>query len=269
MKPHLSTTPDGEIVYDPPHKHHLVNRNGELARCCSTRGTPEGRIGPVTNIPSGSGVELLKRTRARQKAPRLKHSQSAREKAGSAAIPEADKSDNALRGAAGPIPASYRADEIAGESRKPIGDTGGAAGRPEASHDGLQATERGPGHPDKTPSSQSMTGPSGKTATNAKSETPPNTTYPPTHATADLVASGATVVSAREVTTENGPTCVLTTDDGTDYWGSSLLLSQLDKAPDLLPDIVIEVESRSGRTYRTFSKARGKSARTFGRPPGA
>ena len=186
MSATLTTTPDGEIVYDPPHVHHLVVRNGGLAWCCSTRGTPAGRIAPVTRIPSGSGDVLLKRTRARQEALRRKHSQS-------------------------------------------------------------------------------MNGPSGKTAT--QSETTPNTPneFPPTHATADLVASGAKIVSAREVSTVNGPTCVLTSEDGTDYWGSALLLSQLDKNPDLLPDIVVEVMSANGRVYRTFSKVRGKPARTFGR----
>ena len=188
MTPTLTTTPDGEIVYDPPHEHHLVERNGEPAWCCSTRGTPAGRIAPVTRIPSGSGVVLRKRTRARQAALRRKHSQS-------------------------------------------------------------------------------MNGPSGKTAANAASETTPNTPneFPPTHATADLVASGAKIVSAREVSTVNGLTCVLTSEDGTDYWGSALLLSQLDKNPDLLPDIVVEVTSANGRVYRTFSKAQSKPARTFGR----
>ena len=57
MKPHLTTTPDGEIVYDPPHKHYTVMRNGELAWCCSTRGTPAGRLGPVTRIPAGVGYK--------------------------------------------------------------------------------------------------------------------------------------------------------------------------------------------------------------------
>ena len=70
MKPHLTTTPDGEIVYDPPHKHHTVKRNGELAWCCSTRGTPAGRLGPVTEIPAGVGYKrergLIKRLRHRK-----------------------------------------------------------------------------------------------------------------------------------------------------------------------------------------------------------
>ena len=109
----------------------------------------------------------------------------------------------------------------------------------------------------------SMNGPSGKTATNAERETAP-TDYPPTHSTADLVASGAKIVGAREVTTINGKTCVLVSEDKTEYWGSSLLLSQLEKDPGILPDIVVEAMSKSGRLYRTFSKARGSPVRTFG-----
>ena len=111
-----------------------------------------------------------------------------------------------------------------------------------------------------------MNGPSGKTATNAERETELNTPtdYPPTHSTADLVASGAKIVGAREVTTVNGKTCVLVSEDKTEYWGSSLLLSQLEKDPGILPDIVVEAMSKSGRLYRTFSKARGSPVRTFG-----
>ena len=115
----------------------------------------------------------------------------------------------------------------------------------------------------QTPSLLSMNGPSGKTATNAERETAP-TDYPPTHSTADLVASGAKIVGAREVTTINGKTCVLVSEDKTEYWGSSLLLSQLEKDPGILPDIVVEAMSKSGRLYRTFSKARGSPVRTFG-----
>ena len=153
-------------------------------------------------------------------------SKSAREKAESAVRPEVGKSDDTLRSAAGPTSASNRADQ--------------------------------------TPSSLlSMNGPSGKTAHNAESETQP-TDYPPTHSTADLVASGAKIVGAREVTTVNGKTCVLVSEDQTEYWGSQLLLSQLEKTPSLLPDIVVEAVSKNGRTYRTFSKARGTPSRTFG-----
>ena len=155
----------------------------------------------------------------------MSHSKSAREKAESAVRPEVGKSDVPLRSTAGPILASNRADE--------------------------------------TPSLLSMNGLSGKPATNAERETVP-TDYPPTHSTADLVASGAKIVGAREVTTVNGKTCVLVSEDKTEYWGSSLLLSQLEKDPGILPDIVVEAMSKSGRLYRTFSKARGSPVRTFG-----
>ena len=113
-----------------------------------------------------------------------------------------------------------------------------------------------------------MIGPSGKTAT--KEPRTPNVpeSYedrPPIHATADLVASGEKVVDGREITTRNGLTCILTTESGTDYWGSELLLKQLLKDPDLLPDIVVEAVSATGRRYRTFLKAKKAPGRRFGR----
>ena len=108
-----------------------------------------------------------------------------------------------------------------------------------------------------------MIGPSGKTAT--KETQTPNApeSYedrPPIHATADLVACGERVVSAREITT-----CVLTTESGTDYWGSELLLKQLEKSPDILPDVVVEAVSANGRKYRTFLGAKKAPGRRFGR----
>ena len=182
MKPHLTTTPDGEIVYDPPHKHHTVKRNRELAWCCSTRGTLAGRLGPVTHIPAGVGYE-----RERELMKKL-HRQK----------------------------------------------------------------------------SKSMNGPSGKTANNAESETTPKETG----SLADLVASGERVVGAREVTTSYGRTCILEGTSGKEYWGTALLLSQLEENPLLLEvggDIVVEVRSANGRTYRTFSKAIKTKGRRFGK----
>ena len=246
MTPTLTTTPDGEIVYDPPHEHRRVVRNGQLAWCCSTRGTDKGTIGPVTRIPSGVGYL---RAQAAMKRARALKSKSARESA------ETGIPSSVSRGAAAPLGINPRPGD---KVRDGVGN------------DEKSLTASASNRADQTPSSPSMNGPSGKTASNAKSETTPNTPndYPPTHATADLVASGAKIVSAREVLTVNGSTCVLTSEDGTDYWGSALLLSQLDKNPDLLPDFVVEATSKSGRVYRTFSKAHGKPARTFGRVGG-
>ena len=269
MKPRpihrLITTADGEIVYDPPHVHHIIFRNDLEAWCCSTRGTPAGRIGPVTHISPGSGPALLIKTQKRQKALREAHirdSKSAREKAGG--IP----TTGFLNQGAAATPISNRADYYAatkGSGSDAVGENGANSPEPCPTEGGRV---EGPGATlqSQTPPLQSMNGPSGKTAT--KSETVPTTPsdgFPPTHATADLVACGDAVMGAREVTTVNGRTCVLTTGDGTDYWGSQLLLSQLEKNPDLLPDIVVEVVSKSGRMYRTFSKAKGSPARTFGR----
>ena len=268
MKPRpihrLITTADGEIVYDPPHVHHIIFRNDLEAWCCSTRGTPAGRIGPVTHISPGSGRNLLIKTQKRQKALREAHirdSKSAREKAGG--IP----TTGFLNQGAAATPISNRADYYGatkGSGSDAVGENGANSPEPCPTEGGRV---EGPGATlqSQTPSLQSMNGPSGKTAT--KSETTPNTPneFPPTHATADLVASGAKIVSAREVSTVNGPTCVLKSEDGTEYWGSALLLSQLEKNPELLPDIVVEVMSKAGRVYRTFSKAQSKPARTFGR----
>ena len=407
MKPHLITTADGEIVYDPPHVHHIIFRNDLEAWCCSTRGTPAGRIGPVTHISPGSGPALLIKTQKRQKALREAHirdSKSAREKAGgipttgflnqgAAATPISNRADEtpssqsawetaediggeendsqrrqrcSQGGSFGRIPApilggepsnarlykrreadsgrdsrllgvepvpssaSNRADEtpssqsargtVGSSDPRPVEaqafDVGTDAGRNSGASAGLPngpasnradqtlssppmradhhaATKEsgsdavmengavspgpcpteggrveGPGATlqSQTPSLQSMNGPSGKTATKSETvPTTPNDGFPPTHATADLVACGDAVMGAREVTTVNGRTCVLTTGDGTDYWGSRLLLEQLEKHPDLLPDIVVEAVSKSGRMYRTFSKAKGSPARTFGR----
>ena len=113
-----------------------------------------------------------------------------------------------------------------------------------------------------------MIGPSGKTAMSEPPATNAPESYedrPPIHATADLVASGEKVVDGREITTRNGPTCILTTESGTDYWGSELLLQQLLKYPDLLPDVVVEAVSANGRKYRTFLKAKKAPGRRFGR----
>ena len=113
-----------------------------------------------------------------------------------------------------------------------------------------------------------MSGPSGKTAMSETPATNAPESYedrPPIYATADLVACGEKVISAREITTRNGPTCILTTESGTDYWGSELLLKQLLKDPDLLPDIVVEAVSAKGRRYRTFLKAKKAPGRRFGR----
>jgi hypothetical protein len=113
-----------------------------------------------------------------------------------------------------------------------------------------------------------MSGPSGKTATKETPATNAPESYedrPPIHATADLVACGEKVVDAREITTRNGVTCVLTTESGTDYWGSELLLKQLLKNPDLLPDVVVEAVSANGRKYRTFLTAKKAPGRRFGR----
>ena len=182
MKSHLTTTPDGEIVYDPPHEHYTYLRNGELAWCCSTRGTSAGRIGPLTRIPAGVGykreAELIKRL--------------------------------------------------------------------------IQAK------------SKSMNGPSGKTANSDESETAPKETG----SLADLVSSGERVVGAREVTTSYGRTCILEGASGKEYWGTALLLSQLEERPGLLfdgGDIVLEVRSEKGRTYRTFSRAIKPKPRRFGK----
>ena len=113
-----------------------------------------------------------------------------------------------------------------------------------------------------------MSGPSGKTAMSEPPATNAPESYedrPPIHATADLVACGERVVSAREITTKNGVTCVLTTESGTDYWGSELLLKQLEKSPDILPDVVVEAVSANGRKYRTFLTAKKAPGRRFGR----
>ena len=115
--------------------------------------------------------------------------------------------------------------------------------------------------------SKSMSGPSGKTA-NGESETAMNEMMRvPARATADLVASAEPVVGAREVVTEHGETCILVAADGTEYWGSALLLEQLRARTDILPDVVVEAVSQSGRRYRTFSKARAKPKRTYGVVP--
>lgn len=117
---------------------------------------------------------------------------------------------------------------------------------------------------DPTPSSQSMNGPSGKTANSDKSETAPKETG----SLADLVANGERVVGAREVTTSYGRTCILEGASGKEYWGTALLLSQLEEMPTLLDgggDIVLEVRSANGRTYRTFSKAIKVKGRRFGK----
>ena len=182
MKPHLTTTPDGEIVYDPPHEHHLVKRNGELAWCCSTRGTSAGRIGPLTHTPAGVGYK--------REAERIKRR--------------------------------------------------------------IQAK------------SKSMNGPSGKTANSDESETTPKETG----SLADLVACGERVVGAREVTTSYGRTCILEGASGKEYWGTALLLKQLEETPSLLDgegDIVLEVRSANGRTYRTFSSGIKVKGRRFGK----
>ena len=117
---------------------------------------------------------------------------------------------------------------------------------------------------DSTSSSQSMNGPSGKTANSDKSETAPKETG----SLADLVASGERVVGAREVTTSYGRTCILEGASGKEYWGTALLLAQLEEDPLLLEvggDIVLEVRSAKGRTYRTFSKAIKTKGRRFGK----
>ena len=114
-----------------------------------------------------------------------------------------------------------------------------------------------------------MSGPSGKTASKSETQTPnaPESyeDRPPLYAPPDLVAQGVKVVDGREITTRNGPTCILTTESGTDYWGSELLLKQLLKDPNLLPDIVVEAVSAKGRRYRTFLKAKKAPGRRFGR----
>ena len=125
-----------------------------------------------------------------------------------------------------------------------------------------------PPMPRPNPQSKSMSGPSGKTATKETQTPTAPESYedrPPIHATADLVACGERVVSAREITTKNGRTCVLTTESGTDYWGSELLLKQLEKSPDILPDVVVEAVSANGRKYRTFLTAKKAPGRRFGR----
>ena len=117
---------------------------------------------------------------------------------------------------------------------------------------------------DPTPSLQSMSGPSGKTANNAESETATKETG----SLADLVASGERVVGARDVTTSYGRTCILEGASGKEYWGTALLLSQLEERPGLLfdgGDIVLEVRSEKGRTYRTFSRAIKPKPRRFGK----
>ena len=221
MKPHLTTTPDGEIVYDPPHKHHTVKRNGELAWCCSTRGTPAGRIGPLTRIPAGVGYE-----RERELMKKLHRQKS--------------KSAPEVPAMTAPVKGVYPPSQMA---NRPVAALNGA---------------------DPTPFSKSMNGPSGKTANNAESETTPKETG----SLADLVASGERVVGAREVTTSYGRTCILEGASGKEYWGTALLLSQLEERPGLLNeggDIVLEVRSANGRTYRTFSKAIKVKGRRFGK----
>ena len=76
MTARLITTPDGEIVYDPPHTHHIVWRNGQEAWCCSTRGTHKGRVGPLTRIRAGSGEALIKAEGKRLAAMRAAHSRA-------------------------------------------------------------------------------------------------------------------------------------------------------------------------------------------------
>ena len=231
MKPHLTTTPDGEIVYDPPHEHRTVMRNGELAWCCSTRGTPAGRIGPLTHIPAGVGYE-----RERELMKKLHRQKS---KSFPQTSPSGPSADGKMVGAG--ITEGASADSLTPQS----GDT--------PSVPRLQ-----------TPSLKSMNGPSGKTATNAESETAPKETG----SLADLVASGERVVGAREVTTSYGRTCILEGASGKEYWGTALLLSQLEEMPTLLDgggDIVLEVRSANGRTYRTFSKAIKVKGRRFGK----
>ena len=221
MKPHLTTTPDGEIVYDPPHKHYTLMRNGELAWCCSTRGTPAGRLGPVTRIPAGVGYE-----RERELMKKLHRQKS--------------KSAPEVPAAMAPVKEVYPPSQMA---NKPVVALNGA---------------------DPTPSSQSMNGPSGKTANNAESETATKETG----SLADLVASGERVVGAREVTTSYGRTYILEGASGKEYWGTALLLSQLEADPTLLDgegDIVLDVRSANGRTYRTFSKGIKVKGRRFGK----
>ena len=221
MKPHLTTTPDGEIVYDPPHEHHLVKRNRELAWCCSTRGTPAGRIGPLTPIPAGVGYE-----RERELMKKLHRQKS--------------KSAPEVPAMTAPVKGVYPPSQMA---NRPVAALNGA---------------------DQTLSSQSMNGPSGKTVNNAESETATKETG----SLADLVASGERVVGAREVTTSYGRTCILEGASGKEYWGTALLLAQLEEDPLLLEvggDIVLEVRSAKGRTYRTFSKAIKTKGRRFGK----
>ena len=221
MKPHLTTTPDGEIVYDPPHEHYTLMRNGELAWCCSTRGTPAGRLGPVTRIPAGVGYE-----RERELMKKLHRQKS--------------KSAPEVPAATTPVKGVYPSSQMA---NRPVAALNGA---------------------DSTSSSQSMNGPSGKTVNNAESETATKETG----SLADLVASGERVVGAREVTTSYGRTCILEEASGKEYWGTALLLSQLEDDPTLLDgegDIVLDVRSANGRTYRTFSKGIKVKGRRFGK----
>ena len=270
MKPHLTTTPDGEIVYDPPHEHHTVRRNGELAWCCSTRGTPAGRIGPLTRIPAGVGhkreAERIKRLiRAKSKSfPQTSPSgPSAGGKMVGAGITEGASADSLTPQSGGTssvprlqTPSSQSAPVVPAATApvKGVYPPSQMANRPVAALNGA----------DPTPSSKSMNGPSGKTANNAESETATKETG----SLADLVASGERVVGAREVTTSYGRTCILEGASGKEYWGTALLLSQLEEMPTLLDgggDIVLEVRSANGRTYRTFSKGIKVKGRRFGK----
>ena len=98
---------------------------------------------------------------------------------------------------------------------------------------------------DETPSSMSMTGPSGKTAT--KGETTTNETnaggFPPTYSTATAEANGDTMVTHRIVNTKFGPKAVLTSADGTEYWGSPFITKQLQEGKVSLPAKVVSFES--------------------------
>ena len=271
MKPHLTTTPDGEIVYDPPHEHHTVMRNGELAWCCSTRGTPAGRLGPVTRIPAGVGFErereLMKKLH-RQKSKSFPQTSPSGPSAGGkmvgAGITEGASAGTGLTPQSGGTPSVPRlqipflksAPEVPAATTpvKGVYPSSQMANRPVAALNGA----------DQTLSSQSMNGPSGKTANNAESETATKETG----SLADLVASGERVVGAREVTTSYGRTCILEGASGKEYWGTALLLSQLEDAPSLLDgegDIVLDVRSANGRTYRTFSKGIKVKGRRFGK----
>ena len=270
MKPHLTTTPDGEIVYDPPHEHHTVRRNGELAWCCSTRGTPAGRIGPLTRIPAGVGYE---RERELMKKLHRQKSKSA---------PEVPAMTAPVKGvyppsqmANRPVAALNGADPTLSSKSflqtSPSGPSAGGKMVGAGITEGASADSLTPQSGDtpsvprlQTPSLKSMNGPSGKTANNAESETAPKETG----SLADLVASGERVVGAREVTTSYGRTCILEGASGKEYWGTALLLAQLEEDPLLLEaggDIVVEVRSANGRTYRTFSKAIKTKGRRFGK----